>query len=67
MAEIHSKLENLIEQIRDTHSTLIDGGRKGMNVGDCIKKTLTLDIEALLDTFQKEGSSYEARRAKADL
>ena len=67
MDEIHSKLENLIEQIKDTHSTLIDGGKKGMNVADCIKKTMTLDMEALLDTFQKEGNSYQTRRAKADL
>jgi hypothetical protein len=58
MGDIHGRLQALIEQLRDTHATLIDGGRKGLSVPDCIKNTLTLDIEALLDTFEQEGAAY---------
>lgn len=58
MAEIHARLEDLIEQLRSNHATLIDGNSRGVTIPECIKKTLTLDNEALMDSFQKEAAAY---------
>jgi hypothetical protein len=53
MAEIHIKLEGIIEQLRETHVTLIDGGKRGGGaIPDCIRRSLSLDVESLLSTFQ---------------
>jgi hypothetical protein len=53
MEEIHMKLENIIVQLQDTHVTLIDGGKRGGGaIPDCIRRTLSLDVESLLNSFQ---------------
>ncbi len=46
--------------------TLIDGGKRGgVAIPDCIRKTLTLDVDGLMNTFISEGSLYDNRRRGA--
>lgn len=53
MEDIHLKLEGIIDQLRDTHVTLIDGGKRGGGaIPDCIRRTLSLDVDSLLNSFQ---------------
>lgn len=33
---------------------------------ECLRKTLTLDAQSLLETFENEGIAYEARRKKTE-
>ena len=37
-----------------------------MSIPDCIKTTLTLNEQALVDSFEKEGLSYENRRKRVE-
>jgi hypothetical protein len=66
MADIHGKLEELIEQLKENCSTLVEGHRSSVSVTDCIRTTLTLNEQGLLDSFEKESVAYEARRRKVE-
>lgn len=58
----------MIEQLKETCATIAEGRRGNSNftVPECLKNTLTLNEQALLDTFEKESVSYEARRRKVE-
>jgi hypothetical protein len=64
MSEIHGKLETIIEQLKETCGILAEGRRGNLSVPECLKNTLTLNEQGLLDSFEKESVSYEARRRK---
>lgn len=51
MSDIHIKLENIIEQLKETCNTLSDGKRGNQSLPECIRNTLTLNDAALVDSF----------------
>jgi hypothetical protein len=66
MSDIHLKLESIIEQLKETCSILAEGRRGSQSVPECIKNTITLNEQGLIDSFEKEGMAYEARRRKVE-
>jgi hypothetical protein len=43
MADIHGKLEGMIEQLKEACATVSEGRRGSLSVPECIKNTLTLN------------------------
>lgn len=67
MGEIHSKLEGVIEQLKENCGVIVEGRRATLSVPDSIRNTITLNEQGLLDSFDKETVAYEARRKKIEI
>ena len=65
MADIHHRLETIIEQLKDTHTVLSEGKNTNTaTIPDCLRKTITLNEQALLETFHQEGQAYNNQRKR---